>query len=462
MENDNVKFKNIINLINASNVGPMFFVSPNPNRAIGLEKEIKSYYVICSQNSDIINYLKKEKISVLCVNNDDIKNSGKLLENKKVINYIKRKSKNKKVNILTFKPSPKLQKICDENKFRYLGNDWILNRKFENKAEFANITNKLKISNAQSRVAMIEDNDKFRKIFNSKEKYVIQLPRGYSGNSTFLVNNENDLENIIKKYKNRKVKIAKYLSGATYTINACATKFGIAVSQPIFQITGLTAYNKNSLGTSGNDYARGGQLTIKQKKKIFDYAKKTGKHMRKSGYKGIFGLDFIVSSGNVDLIEINPRLISSIPVFTKLQIQNGQTPFLFLHLAEFLNINYKLELLLRDFYFAEWSKRKNLSFSQLILRNTAKHSVKIIKSIASGIYELKDGKLILRKKTYYAQNLKENEFLIQVMGIGSLINPDMEYANIQINHGIMRNERQFNSYFNNIVHIVLGNIKLSI
>jgi len=466
-------YKKIKKLLNTKQIGPIFFIAPNPNRAIGLEKEIKNYHIICSQKSDIIDYLKKEKVSILCVNNDGIKNSGKLLENKKVLNYIKKKAGDKTVNIITFKPSPKLQKICAENKFRYLGNDWKLNRKFEDKVEFADITNKLKIPNAQSKIAIVEDSDKFRKIFNLEEKYVIQLPRGFSGNSTFLVSSEKDLDKIIKKYKNRKVKVARYLSGETYTINACVTKFGIAVSQPIFQITGLTAYNKNSLGTSGNDYARGGELGSEQKKKIFDYTKKIGKYMRKSGYKGIFGIDFIVSysgraeaklpigslaSGSINLIEINPRLIASIPVFTKLQNQNNQMPFLFLHLAEFLNINYKPELLLDYISFAERNKQKAFSFSQLILRNIKKNPVKIIKSMSSGIYELKGGKLIFKKKIYYAQNMKENEFLIQAAEKGSLISPDMEYANIQIGCGIMKDGQRLKLFFSEIVGLVLENI----
>ncbi len=458
----NNNYKNIKNAINGKQIGPIFFVAPNPNRAIGLEWEIKNYHIICSQKSDIIDYLKKEKVPVLCLDDGSMKNSGKILENKKVINYIKRKSKNRKANIITFKPSPKLQKICDENKFGYLGNDWKLNRKFEDKVEFVNITNKLKIPNAQSKIAIIEDSDKFKKMFNLEEGCVVQLPRGFSGNSTFLINNKNSLNDIIEKYKNRKVKIAKYLRGDTYTINACAGKFGVAVSQPIFQITGLTAYNKNSLGTSGNDYARGGEMASEQKKKIFDYIKKIGEYMRKSGYKGWFGLDFIISQNSVDLIEINPRFTASVGVFTKLQIQSGQIPFLFLHLAEFLNINYKLELLSDRIYFTKWNKQKSFDFSQLILRNTKKDPVKIARSMASGIYGLKDGKLIFKKKAYCAQDLKESEFLIQAAEKGSLISPDMEYANIQISCGIMESGRQFNSYFNNIVRIVLENIKMSI
>ncbi len=81
---------------NIKNSNPIFFITPNPNRAVGLEGIIKNYHVICSQRSDAIDYFKKNKIAVLCLNDDKIKNSGKILFNKKVIEYIKKKSKSKK------------------------------------------------------------------------------------------------------------------------------------------------------------------------------------------------------------------------------------------------------------------------------------------------------------------------------------------------------------------------------
>lgn len=185
--------------------------------------------------------------------------------------------------------------------------------------------------------------------------------------------------------------------------------------------------------------------------------------MKKTGYNGIFGLDFIVSGDNVDLMEINPRFVSSIPVFTKLQIQKEQAPFLFFHLTEFLKTNYKFKL--SSSYqssFAKWNKEKSFNFSQLILRNTNENCVKIIKSMISGVYKIEKEKLILKEKTYYAENLKENEFLIQAVKRGSLINSDMEYANIQVGYGIMKNERQFKTCFDRIINLVLKNIKISI
>lgn len=465
MKNDESKFKNVINLINTDEIGPIFFISPNPNRGIGLETEIDNYHIICSQKADIVGYLRKEKVSVLCLNSGNIKNSGKILENRQVLRYIKEKSKGERANIMTFKPSPKIAKICGDNSFRYLGNDWRLSSRLENKIEFVKITKKLRIPNGKSGIIKLNKKIFKNSSFNFKEnkKFVMQLPRGFSGNSTFLIKNKKNLNKIIKKYLGRKVKFSEYIDGETYTINVCVGKFGTLISQPIFQITGLVAYNKNKLGTSGNDYVYAQKLNGKEKKKIFNYTKKIGDYIGKLGYKGIFGLDFIVSENEVDLIEINSRLIGSIPVFTKLQTAKNQTTFLTLHLLEFLNINYNPGILFDSFgSYAAWAKEKNFSASHLILRNTKKDFVKVAKTLISGIYEFKKNKLVSKKAVYCInRKLGENEVLVQCAPQNSLINPDMEYANIQTSYGIMENKHKFKSYFNKIANLILKNISVN-
>ena len=173
------------------------------------------------------------------------------------------------------------------------------------------------------------------------------------------------------------------------------------------------------------------------------------------GYKGIFGLDFIVNSGEVNLIEINPRLVASIPVFTKLQIQNKEKPFLLSHISEFMNDLISLSPSL--------SGGENFSASQLILRNTKNKPIKIIKNLKSGIYEIKKNKLIFKKEAYCIdKNLNKNEFLIQCVAKNSVINPNMEYANIQVNYGIMKDKEEFKTCFDKIIKSVLENIKITI
>jgi len=451
---------NVKKITDKLDFGPVFFVAPNPNRAIGLERNLKDYHVICSHYLDIVEYLKDDGVSIMCLNDDTIRNTGKILEKDSVLNYIRSRSGGKIPNIITFKPSPKIEKICELNGFNHIGNNWALNRRFENKINFVDITNKLKIPNAESQVIKISDFEVIESFFDEGGRCVIQLPRGFSGNSTFLLNEKDDFNELAEKFSGRNVKIAKFISGDTYTINGCVGSNDVYVGKPIYQITGFTDFNGNRLGTSGNDYVYPERLSIKSKKKIFDYTKKIGRFMSKDGYRGMFGLDFIAGENDkVDLIEINPRLVGSIPVYTKLQIENGEFPFLAMHLGEFI----KEKNIAKDQPeqpFSVWKSEKDFSASQLILRNTTKDSLIVDKALSSGIYRIEKENIEFVKKGYFMEeNLNREEILLQCASQDSLINPDMEYANIQASYGIME-ERGLGERFSEIVELVQDKIKL--
>jgi len=454
---DNIDIKRKIEKVN---LGPVFFVTPNPNRAIGLEKHIENFHIVCSHYLDIIEYLRDDGVNVLCLKDDTIKNTGKILENDTVLKYIKLHSKGEKPNIITFKPSPKIEKICEANKFKHIGNDWRLNRKFENKVNFVEITRKLNIPNAGSEIIELHDFGSAEKLFKDGAKCVIQLPRGFSGNSTFLLEGKEDFDKLAEKFGGRRVKIAKYLQGETFTINGCVGKSDVYVGKPIYQITGFTDFNGNKLGTSGNDYVYARKLNQIARGKIFDYTKKIGRLMGDEGYIGIFGLDFIVGeNGEVDLIEINPRLVGSIPVYTKLQIENGELPLLAMHLRGFVGGENSRDLQSKQSYSA-WEKEEYFSASQLILRNTAGKPLILEETLASGIYKTEKGNLEFVRNGYFiGPKLSGQEILIQCASKNSLINPDMEYANIQTSYGIME-ERRLNAGFLSAIKSVHDRIKL--
>lgn len=433
--------------------GPVFFVTPNAGRALGLEKELPDYHIVCAQEPTGIELLRRDGVKIFCLGKD-VKNSGRLLLNAEVVKYIQDNSNGRIANVVTFKPSPMIEKACEKNGFRYLGNDSRINRIWEDKVKFAEITGMLGIPNAGSIVMRIEkDTGADFLDFSGGRKYVIQFSRGYSGNSTFLAENREDFEKIVEGAAGRKVKISNYKEGDTYTFNACIGEFGTLISRPIFQITGFQEFNKNLLGTCGNDYSFGKNLDDEVLKGVHISIRQVSDRLSQAGYRGILGFDFVVSGEDVDLIEVNPRLVGSIPVFTKLQLAAGETPFLLLHILSFLDF---------DFSAIEIKEpEKVFEFSQVILRNNRLHGVKVEKTLAGGIYKLISGDIVFKERSYCAPSvMASDEFFVECVSEGGSVDPDMEYANIQLNYGIMEAKSNFKKEFLRVKSEVLKKIIL--
>lgn len=442
---------------------PVFFIHPNPNFGIGLEKLISDFHIICSRKSDLTEQLLDNGVSVFCLNDNQINNSAKILRDKKTLEFISQISKkagDSQPLIITFKPSPALEKICEKNNFKYLGNDWKLNRELEDKIKFNEVLEKLRIPSAESEI-INADEINYQQLKNKfGANFIVQLPRGFSGSSTFLMTlakGRDGLGGVIK----RKIKVSKFIKGSAITLNACLIKSGLLTSQPFYQITGEKKLTSNPLGSCGNDFAIDLKLDKETTNKIYAYTKKIGEYLKTLNYKGIFGLDFVVDENNqeVHLIEINPRLVASMPVFTKLQIRNGELPFLALHILEFLGSNYAVGLksLLQDVADVQY---KN-NFSQLILRNTFNSPVKISRSVPSGTYKLENNKLKFIKSDYCLESLNnQDEFLIQCLSSGNTVNSNIEYANIQMNDGVVGDNFKLRNKIKIILDLLFKEIKL--
>ncbi len=471
--------ENLKNFFNEKVKSSVFFIHPNVNFGIGLEKIINNFHIICSRKSDLVKQLSDNGVSVFCLDDNKIRNSAEILRNKKTINFINRINKETKSNynknkknqngitryhtlgydteqplIITFKPSPALEKICAENNFKYLGNDWKLNRELENKIKFNEVLKKLKISSAESEVINADKID-YQQLKNKFGKnFIVQFPRGFSGNGTFLITPWKKIP-LTPFSKRGKMKISKFIKGPTVTLNACLLKSGLVASQLFYQITGEKKLNRNILGSCGNDFAVDLKLDKKTPDKIYSYTKKIGEYLKTLNYKGIFGLDFMVDENNqeVHLIEINPRLTASIPVFTKLQIRNGELPFLALHILEFLKLDYISGL--------KSSPQSKNNFSQLILRNILNSPVKISKNIPSGIYKIKNNKLKFIKTAYCLESLNiQDEFLVQCLSAGNIVNPNIEYANVQVNDGVVNDDFKLRDKVRTILKLLFKEIKL--
>ncbi|MBI5417421.1 ATP-grasp domain-containing protein, partial [Candidatus Poribacteria bacterium] len=266
------------------------------------------------------------------VKNETFRNSYNLTLFPSVIDYVNSLPNKKK--ILIFKNSVAIVSVSEENNWELCASPPELGRYFENKLKSTVYFKKLGVPIPKTKIIKAnEKNIKYLSLTHEfGEKFVIQLAKGFGGSHTFIINNEKDLKDILPRISGREIKIMEFIQGKTITINACVTSKGVIASSPFLQITGIPECTRNKAGATGNEW--------NHESIPHDFVKKTtrmvGEFMKEQGYRGIFGLDLIVTdTGDVYFIENNARIINSIPFFTQLQIEKNELPLSYIHLLEY-------------------------------------------------------------------------------------------------------------------------------
>lgn len=271
-----------------------------------------------------------------------IKNSGKLLSNPQVIKFIQQNSKknNHIPAIIPFKPSAKIEFLCKKYNWINISNPSTINRLLEDKIKFVEICkqNKLQI------IPSIIDNFNERNFLKYQQKFgkdiVIQTHFGWAGKSTFTSDNYSKLSTKITP--EIKVKFSPLLSGYTLTNNCCLTSKGLIQSPPALQYTGIKPFTNNPFTTVGRQWPSFAPPKIQEQ--ISEITQKFGEILKQLKYKGYFGLDFFINSDKIYILECNPRLTASFAFYNQIELKQNITPLFFFHIAEFLNLNYQINL----------------------------------------------------------------------------------------------------------------------
>ncbi len=463
---------------------PIFFVCNDPERALGLENIIDDYHIICSDNNPFLETAIEKGVKVFSLarkeknTNPIFRNSNKLLQNIKVQEYIKKNTpKGAKANIIVFKVSLQIEKTCEKLGYELLNTTSALNKRFELKISQYNNLKKLKSAFPKTIISTL-NNTTYSKLKSALgEKMVIQYNRGHTGNSTVFINDEKKFDEEKKMYRNRLARIAQYIDGDIYTINACITRFGIAYGGISYQITGIKGLTSKKGGTIGNDWGYPKKITEKNSAKIKDMLLKLENELQSSDYKGLFGIDFVITpKQRVYLIEINARQPASTPMHTKLMLNEEFIPLQAFHLAEFLFkdnssyirfLNKYFNKGLADSNIARYIQEQNklaiipIEASQIFFRNIKSKRCKILKNISQGIYTQNKDKLLKISQGYNIQDIIMGEHLILATQTEQYISPDHEIARIQTLESMINVKGDLKIKAKEIIKHINKEIKLS-
>ncbi|WP_255438886.1 ATP-grasp domain-containing protein [Propioniciclava sp. MC1683] len=135
------------------------------------------------------------------------------------------------------------------------------------------------------------------------------------------------------------VSVAPYISGGIpLNIGATVTEGGIAVHHASVQLIGIPSCTTRPFGYCGNDFAAAQDLPDSVLDEVEASTRTIGTWLGRHGYRGSFGVDFLVKDGVPLFTEVNPRFQGSTAASARLSVEQGLPCLLMEHTASFLDV----------------------------------------------------------------------------------------------------------------------------
>ncbi len=272
---------------------------------------------------------------------------------------------------------------------RCLMNDLSLS-KFENKAWFREQFGK-QLPFASFRIVdrLEATQSAYEKLCTLSPELVLQHERLSGGQGTHVVRN---FQQYLKACSNLakptgRVVVSAHLNGAKErSVQCCATRYGIFRSPLQKQI--VAEPSLTCVDQPGTNLFAGGEIGTGEVDTQLDAAidrcvQTVGQQMWAAGFRGVFGLDFLLLHDQLYILEVNARLTGMTPLLT-MMYQSGSIPFYLLHVLGLGGFDYTIQ---------QASTVTSAVGGLLILRHRQLKPERLVKTLASGIYHLDKGKL---------------------------------------------------------------------
>ena len=264
-------------------------------------------------------------------------------------------------NIIVFKTSPQIEKICTANHWSLLNPRHEIGAVLEEKIgqwKWLSALRRAQGDNIEFDLPQVWEGKTAERLYGDLiselgERPIVQFNRGHTGLGTFRLESESQWIELQKKFPNREVKVSRFYEGKAYTVNAVVTQCHpepdervaremlrraqhdkrVIVGNISEQLTGIPGCTNNPYATVGNDWSAGSMLSDSVKNKINAWADTVGAALGLRGYQGLFGIDVIVTEEKkVILIEVNPRQPASATMESQLQQERGEVSVMEQHL----------------------------------------------------------------------------------------------------------------------------------
>ncbi len=162
--------------------------------------------------------------------------------------------------------------------------------------------------------------------------WVVQLASGYSGRHTHRVDTPAALSALLAGFAGRSCRVGTWITGDPVTVTGIVGDDAIALGVPCRQLTGLPVCTPYPLGSCGNDFGQ----PVRGEAAVLSVAARAASWLQREGHRGIFGADLVVAPDEtVFCIEVNPRLVASVPLWNLAARDRGCPSLLARHAAVF-------------------------------------------------------------------------------------------------------------------------------
>lgn len=344
------------------------------------------------------------------------------------LEWVKQWLVRKQPHLFVYKAAAALDAIVNDLGIKLLSSPGRIRMPLENKKIFRTEAQKagINIPKGENLPLANLDEIKWKQLKQSYGEWLVfQLTDISSGGGqgTFFVACREDLEKFwqfcAEKPELKRVNVCRRIAGAAASITGCATRYGTVtgilqtqiIDQP--ELSGFAGRSGVWLGHDWNvRFSPAAQANAEK------LCQKWGDYIYRKGYKGIFGLDVVVDKNDVvTAIECNSRYTGAFPVYTMMQLSQGEMPLDVWHLAEWMDLDYEL-----DINTVQAVSRRPKSGAHIILHNLEGKPVRPTKEVKAGVYK---NNLYLRPGFSLLDIKSANEFILcdRVPNQGQAVQP---------------------------------------
>jgi hypothetical protein len=392
---------------------PLGVVSTDPYNYLIYDRLFDDFRIITEIKQDwLLDLPLKGKVDWLGRTKQYGTEISRILRSKKFINLFRTDRRRKYVMYSPMDPPYAI------NPLAYLMNSPTIAHAYENKRyfrdEFAGL-----IRMPEYEICYMKELDRAAAYKELQQKYgwfMLQDEESSGSKGTYAIKSADDYVEAIKLLKKfsrgRTIVVSKFVKGEAASIQVCITKYGIFSGGIQKQLIDSKYLSNNKI--EGANKWCGGEVGVDYPDIVYhqtqEMASVVGSELSSHGYKGIFGLDLIITPDyEVYAIEINARLTGYSHIISDMQLQNGTIPFMLLHALELGNFDYKVT---DQTTLPSSNLRYKKPVSLLVMNNPKDEDFVVPDYIRPGLYKQKKGRVEFVKPAMGLEALKGEDTML--------------------------------------------------